>query len=298
MEIRPETAPHTLQEIIYVGDMLNPIENIIEQRLSRIVLDWDDQIHKDFIGSVSPWHTTPNLPPSINSEKDVEDWGTYANLAPVARLLDSIKHRRVRPRPLNTAQVLPVDAPNVTSSDGEDGVIPDSVIVDEKGDVMAVVEFKAEPVINRLQRGKCFGITSSTACSDIMRSTGDKTNVTLISNPDTQTKILVQVWTQMVIKKVNYAMLSSFNSTIYFYKEGQRLYMSRTYNSADNILLATLSWMMLAFGLADPKDMHLPEVNNTWYKDDPNISATIVWAEWEGSCGIVPAYVHLAPLST
>ncbi|KAJ3559749.1 hypothetical protein NM688_g150 [Phlebia brevispora] len=314
MEVSPDTVNDVLQEVVYAGTMLLPIENIIEQRLSKIWLDWTDEVHRDFVGSVSPWHTTSNLPPSINSEKDVEDWGTYATLAPAARLLDSIIHNAVRPRPSNTAQVLPVHKPNVTSSDGEDGVIPDSIVIDEKGDIMAVVEFKSESVFDLVGTGglpifdliagyhKINGVERRGRAMKFLwpkvtatKVKGDKTKFSVDEEPDIQTKLLIQVWTQMVIKKVDYAKLSSFNTSIFFYRKDQRLYMSQAYDSSDQLILATLSWMMLAFGLAKPEDMHLPEVDNTWYDNDDRLVKAIESARLENISGIVVATMPALP---
>ncbi|KZT27972.1 hypothetical protein NEOLEDRAFT_1129867 [Neolentinus lepideus HHB14362 ss-1] len=81
------------------------------------------------------------------------------------------------------------------------------------------------------------------------------------------TKVLVQVWGEMVDHDVKHAVLSSLQLTIFFYRTGKddgTLYYSRMYNYLfDRALLVTYTWMVQALGhLRVQPD--LPDVDPHW----------------------------------
>lgn len=94
----------------------------------------------------------------------------------------------------------------------------------------------------------------------------------------------------MVAANVKYGMLSTYESVIFLYRKGNRLYMSRTYVNTDtDIQIATLSWLMLSVGLLKPEDafLYLPTVSSNWYMAYDGIAKAVKQVEGEGTPGIV-----------
>ncbi|KAJ3537306.1 hypothetical protein NM688_g6713 [Phlebia brevispora] len=206
----PTTASDVLEEVVYAEGMLDYIIPIAREQLSSMKLDWDSEDHVDLINAVSPWNIRRILPPCINSEKEAEDWGVYANISPVLLVLDCVIHDDILPAPLDTPQVIPVEAPNVTSSDAEDGVVPDFIITDDEGSVRGVVEFKSEPILrptdNSGARGNVFADLQDTHVLNGELSPGlpmkfvwprygeaeGREDTKTAQSSDTQTKLLIQ----------------------------------------------------------------------------------------------------------
>ena len=70
----------------------------------------------------------------------------------------------------------------------------------------------------------------------------------------------------MAAKNCDLGLLSSYQSTVFFHKRGQTLYMSRTYENTSNVLLATYCWMSLALGTMSTDNLDLPACDTTWWQ--------------------------------
>lgn len=75
----------------------------------------------------------------------------------------------------------------------------------------------------------------------------------------------------MVHCDVPFGMATSYHSTVFLYREGTQLYMSKMFNPhsegrvSNFLLINTLAWMALAIGYYDSKDkenLNLPKIEN------------------------------------
>ncbi|KAH9918150.1 uncharacterized protein B0H18DRAFT_1032226 [Fomitopsis serialis] len=122
--------------------------------------------------------------------------------------------------------------------------------------------------------------------------TPDESTAALIGDEkeaDPQTRILIQVWTQMVVEECHLAVLSSEDITIFFARgKGENqdtLYLSPPYTKDRCPLYAVYCWFAVAYGLADLK---LPDPVVKW-KEEELIAIT--------ASGITPStlYSRLSP---
>ncbi|GBE88102.1 hypothetical protein SCP_1203310 [Sparassis crispa] len=91
---------------------------------------------------------------------------------------------------------------------------------------------------------------------------------TAASTNDKATKILTQVWCQLVKHNVHYVILSSYQATIFFYRDPDfpgRLHFSPTYKvKSPQSLILSFAWMASALGLLSDANVGLIAVDDTF----------------------------------
>ncbi|KAJ3557043.1 hypothetical protein NM688_g1687 [Phlebia brevispora] len=271
-----------LESIVYAEDMLTPLLDQARDLLSRHKLDWRQKSREThaFVNAIHPYHTVVGMPPVIHSEKDQEDWFLGMLLRPA--LLARLEYKGPATIRWNGQHTTPdVCGPYVSSSAGKEGVIPDALIMDGV-EILGVAEVKTDRVLlltaqellffHALQRHHIVEEKDKDSGEPSMRPLPGRAIRFVWPTPkkpiqDQQSKILVQVWSQMVAKGCEYAILSSYTHTIFFYKLEKTLYMSNVFSTGSDVRLAMFCWVSLMFGDLDANDLDLPECETSWWKN-------------------------------
>ncbi|KAJ3543255.1 hypothetical protein NM688_g5879 [Phlebia brevispora] len=274
-----------LESVVYAEEMLTPLLEQTSYSLSRRRFDWEQKWQEThaFINAIHPFHTVVGMPPVIHSEKDQEDWFLGMLLRPA--LLARLEYKGLDIPRWNGQHTTPnACGPYVSSSAGTQGVIPDALIMDGV-DVLGVAEVKTDRVL--LLTTENIGLFHSLQRHHVVvekdKNSGEPVNHPLPGRAirfvwptrlnlieDKQSKILIQVWSQMVTKDCDYAILSSYTHTIFFYKLEKTLYMSRVFTADSMTRLAMFCWVSLMFGDLDADDLDLPECDTSWWRNLPD----------------------------
>ncbi|RDX41252.1 hypothetical protein OH76DRAFT_1412278 [Lentinus brumalis] len=83
---------------------------------------------------------------------------------------------------------------------------------------------------------------------------------TINDQANSETRVIIQVWGQMTYYKVNYAILSCYESSVFLMREGDTLYVSRKYSYEENPQLKALAHFLLAAGKVP--DTKLPNLDD------------------------------------
>ncbi|KAJ3556364.1 hypothetical protein NM688_g2068 [Phlebia brevispora] len=95
---------------------------------------------------------------------------------------------------------------------------------------------------------------------------------------DTQTRILVQmssIWTQMLEHDCDIGMLSTYIMSLFYHREGQTLFVSRSYWNSEDILIATVAWMAMVLRVPgfETSKLELPKPNTSFWHEYEEITA-------------------------
>ncbi|KDQ52204.1 hypothetical protein JAAARDRAFT_50345 [Jaapia argillacea MUCL 33604] len=277
-----------LQHVVYVDRLIDQLDPLARKLLSRPFdpAEMDDQV---CFSQIHPWFTSRHLPSTTRSEHDSEDWVFSVLVRPAMEALALLQ------RPSNNLQRVPLgDFPNVSSAGGS-CPIPDAIFVfGDRDDVRATIEIKTHKAL--LTDDGEFGrdlrsfqpLMNSWPNMPIGRATrfiwpSRRTWGSSLKPPPLpcDDKILIQVWSQMHSKAVDFAMLSSYRSTFFFHKQGTTLFISRPYTRMNAPVLATFTFLALACGRIPRSSLKLPEVDTQWYL--PHISSggqNLVGIDW------------------
>ncbi|KAG9226683.1 hypothetical protein CCMSSC00406_0006092 [Pleurotus cornucopiae] len=201
-----------------------------------------------------------HLPSRICGEHDTEDWVHSAILRPAIAVLQYLLNNNTSTRKF----------PNISSVGGP-APIPDGVmfkISTSRDNALITIEFKTHNVlgddwlqqIDQVINGSKTSVKGS-AIKFVWPGSAKK-----LGKP---TKVLVQLWGQMLSWKVEYMILSSYRHTYFFFKPKDRsntLYITNDFRPGDvDLLPATVSFMALALGLYSIQDLDLPPADtNHW----------------------------------
>ncbi|KAH8111273.1 hypothetical protein DFH11DRAFT_1546671 [Phellopilus nigrolimitatus] len=261
---------HRLHGIAYIPNLVEKdIMGHAQQIAKKKKLDTGDDSTKMWLAHVDPKYTTAHtfLPPVINSEQDSRDWFNTVLARPALSALHYCKDKNT----VSTGKDPLAITPYLASSSGEKGVIPDGILVKgewtvfkKKGKTMLTIEMKTPNALgntfDKLLR-KRYKSGKAVVVPFVWPKKEDST-------VDAVTRILTQVWAQLMANNADCAMLSTYDQTIHVYRNSKDrdniLYMSRAIALDKNSLRRTFAWMTLAFGDTElPKDraFSVPEVD-------------------------------------
>ncbi|EED80238.1 predicted protein [Postia placenta Mad-698-R] len=169
------------------------------------------------------------------------------------------------------------DFPYLSSSVGK--VLPDRVLISGhtsqdgllKPTIALTIEVKAPAAMKDDKRHKhIFSEIQDLPSGLVPRGTA--TEFIYPEDPDTtdgQTRILVQVWTQMINKDSRLGILSSVEDTFFLARDKDTLYLSQSYELDKAPQLRVFAWFAVAVGLIEFDELRLPSPRTDWWKADP-----------------------------
>lgn len=270
-----------LEHVVFAPEMFKDLTSGVQNELEATPIRSPEHDKLQTIMGLN--YRTEVLPHKISSEKDVELWIFYVVLMTVWDIL-----RLIVKLPTGVQEYW------FSSSTGDGGTRPDfSLMRDPNNKFVLTVEVKASKVI-ATRDGTIFSnyqvLPAKLNDSGIPAM---KFNWPTKKNDEKSTKIFVQVitpvlhqdtkssdsratepatkiWNQMHIKDVLYAMLSTYEHTIFFYRDpalSKTLFFSSTYESNEPILIPAISEFMMA-ALYNTKLNH-SKIDFEWYLDLP-----------------------------
>ncbi|KDQ19089.1 hypothetical protein BOTBODRAFT_483702 [Botryobasidium botryosum FD-172 SS1] len=207
-------------------------------------------------------------PPVVYSEQDTELWVKSVLLQPS---LNCLRARIYRSFAYNPEQICPF----IASSSHSTKTVPDFQLVKELPEESAVTgEVKVHTVVQFRHSQNEDGTSTQNLFADIQNtSVPSAGNAMRFVWPEPHavvsvtklTKLFVQVWTQMIKKNTNFAILSTYEGTMFFVRdEHDTLYFSQAYHSHQRPLLAITCFFMVAMGLIPFENLRLPAHDAAW----------------------------------
>lgn len=79
------------------------------------------------------------------------------------------------------------------------------------------------------------------------------------------------MFTQLSATGCDLGMLSSYFTSLFYFRDGQTLFITHEYASNEEILLATIAWMAMVLEIPgfEKAKMNLPDVDDSWW--GPNV---------------------------
>ncbi|RDB17135.1 hypothetical protein Hypma_001882 [Hypsizygus marmoreus] len=224
--------------------------------LDGLPLDPTSIPHQRWMCKVDYAETTMFLPQEVHSENDIVSWSFSSVVRPAlvvaAHLLDK-----------SLAPSFTATYPNLTSSNGPKH-IPDGIIWDEERLAVLTIELKTPAALEEaFSDTEILPAWINMPRGRAMRFTWPES----INMHDKDCRILVQIWQQMREYNVDCAILSSFEATYLFFKQGDdTLFMSKKYERIHSPLLVTFAHIALSLGLIEKQKFieKLPEVSKNW----------------------------------
>ncbi|KAH9922153.1 hypothetical protein B0H21DRAFT_766278 [Amylocystis lapponica] len=271
-----------LANVVYFPGMVKQLRDDASVMLQGLSIDWSEVKHRDIACQLLPYNTSRNLPTSIRTEKDVEDWTRTTLFRPALTAIKAVLRGQLNHDFRQTY-------PNLSSA-SHDAVIPDAVLFSEIGletKAVLVIENKTPLVLqtgslmndehifmsimdekSNVPPGLAMKFNWPASANDI-RATADRENV--------QMKVLIQVWTQLVHHDCNLGILATSELTIFFARDKDRnpdtLYISSSFSNTECPLLATFCWFAIASGKLDFNRLNLPSPITNWWSYNRLIEA-------------------------
>ncbi|KAJ7090936.1 hypothetical protein B0H15DRAFT_1021712 [Mycena belliarum] len=266
-----------LLSVVCVTKMMNSLmSHVREKHIDKFKLDPNRTDHRDWMVTTHPTVTSRSLPAVIQSESDTEDWVLDVIWRPALAGYWAAVNQSVAPQKCS---------PNLTScaGGGKGAVLPDVMVWDSKRELKATVEIKTHGAFishGHDSVGKSKGKSKAATFDHINHHWPEKPegygirfNWPELGDTSAGTtkadKMIVQVWLQMVDKKVNYAALTNYESVIFFVRQGQTLYMSGEYTRETNMSLAIFAFIAYVMdGIRDKTLLKLPAKIEWWEQNE------------------------------
>ncbi|KAI0948752.1 hypothetical protein AcV7_009409 [Taiwanofungus camphoratus] len=272
-----------LTKVVHLPRLVAQLFGEASRNLDKIRIHWGNPEEEHAIARIHPYLTSALLPRMIWSEKDIEDWCLSTLFRPALAAVSSVLKGHID-TDLDSSFPYLSSSPNGPT-------IPDGILVCYGNDVTTL---KVGITIENKTPSAWFDQTThQTMFADlqnypggVLEGRGMKFNWPEASNNnDAQTRIIVQVWFQIVKYKCRLGILSTHESTIFLARgEGRdkdALFISSSYGRDDCPMLAVFCWFALAVGILKLEDLNLPEVDTDWW------SAEVKNGLYDAKTGIV-----------
>ncbi|TDL16459.1 hypothetical protein BD410DRAFT_844355 [Rickenella mellea] len=227
-----------LQKIVVAKTLVQQLLPAADKLIDGLGIDPTNVDEHVWLTSVHPSYTSRDLPLVIRTEHDVEDWAIPVLIRSALAIIKAITRSKsasaTQPDSSSPFQhVTEGKYPNITSAGGKRS-IPDGIVLVKEDGAKVTVEIKSPPVMNSQNATSKYPPPFSQPLMSwpnmpigrAMKFIWPGSLVDL-NGLNKQTKIIMQVWSQMVAWKVKYAILTSYSTTIFFVKKGKdTLFMS------------------------------------------------------------------------
>ncbi|KAJ7646611.1 hypothetical protein FB45DRAFT_1051270 [Roridomyces roridus] len=268
-----------LQRVVPALFMMESLIDAVYKEFDNLHIDPGVEFQRDWLNSLHSYTTAPLMPKEIRSEKDTEDLVLGVLFRPLLAACYAAK--------MGTLERLD-GYPNITScgGGGKGALIPDAMLWSLHDTLATTIEVKTQGVFVASTDSGDRSHTFNDLLADFpemgtgysVRFIWPQVKQRLSTSAD---KIIVQVWTQMVVHKMKFAALTNYTSVIFFVREGDTLYMSAEYTQ-DRIFIAIFAFLAYVLGYFQQPTSKpdLPEVVNWWKKyinptvEEPGIDTT------------------------
>ncbi|TDL24736.1 hypothetical protein BD410DRAFT_837666 [Rickenella mellea] len=276
-EVRVNVA-FRLDKVVVYEPLVRQLLGAADELIDELVVDVGQVDHHTWLSSVHPAYTSRNLPLVLHNEHDVEAWVFSVLIRPAVAAIKAHMASKDTPAASKSTvafkHVTDGQFPNVGSAGGKES-IPDGILWDADKNPQSTYELKSPSIVGpQSLKSRKYRILSAPLLSwpsmPVGRAMkfnwpGKRANV---NSFDTETRVIMQIWCQMLEWNVEYAMLSSFSSTIFFVKRGDTLFLSREILREDRPLHFVFAFLALSLGCISRDKLILPEVNTTWWPKD------------------------------
>ncbi|KAA1473245.1 hypothetical protein DENSPDRAFT_266098 [Dentipellis sp. KUC8613] len=277
-----------LSKIVYVPHIFAPIEAAVASRLNSITIDLNNPLHREFATRVFPWHTAIGASRRIQSEVDTEDM--VMNV--LMRAAMAVAHTVLRESESNA--VVSISENRNSDSPEPDGIQANSDPLPDDHDSpfpflsSAHSRRRAKPDGILVLSGEhpdeitplCLEVKTHAICSD-RRNPLRHVQTPVPGHPhgaykfnmprspshseDHTCSILTQIWSQLVCWNANYGILSSMETTTFYARKSDTLYISRCYGRKEETLFYVVCWVLLAIGAIPSLQLNLPKADISWW---------------------------------
>ncbi|GBE89712.1 hypothetical protein BKA93DRAFT_833548 [Sparassis latifolia] len=261
------TVTDQLQKVVYLPRLVSQLLDRALETLQLALPLVDANGYSEPVARIHPYFTAGNLPQVICSEKDIEAWSQATLFRPALAALRAIETKSLSH---DFGKKFPY-----LSSAPSGNVIPDGMLVckpSEEGlpPPMSITIENKTPTAYKDTLGELQSIPKD---PNVRIPEGTAIRFVwpgpLTSNPEARTRIIVQVWTQMVVENCDLGILSTSTSTIFFARgrgtNNDTLYMSPTYRSDDCPIFAVFCWFAVAAGVFSFDSLDLPDPKTDWW---------------------------------
>ncbi|TFY62984.1 hypothetical protein EVG20_g6506 [Dentipellis fragilis] len=227
-----------LTRVVYLPEIFLPIEGMVAQRLRSISVDFNNPRHREFAMRVFPWHT------AIGAVKK----DTGEEFDPIPEEYDAAY-------------------PFVSSAHGRKRAKPDGILVlrgEHPNEVTPLcLEVKTHAIISGTQNPLQHVQTSISG----HRYGAHKFNMPRFphESDDHGCSILTQIWSQLIHWDAKYGILSSMDTTTFYARQGDTLYISEAYGPNDETLFYVVCWILLAIEAFPSLELDLPLPDTSWW---------------------------------
>ncbi|EPQ50078.1 hypothetical protein GLOTRDRAFT_134276 [Gloeophyllum trabeum ATCC 11539] len=254
----PTDAQRTMLErkqlrwVIYDEDLAERVAQKADAIAAKVEIDErDDTLRTSWRGRVYPPHTSTLLTRMVNSEEDAREWIHQVLVHPALACV------------------------RATRGNGIGGIVGEQLYIASSPAEEAKAIADGLFYTDRFSKKRFDKIQKNPYIADgALSNAGKRAARFLWPGPDAErihhdTKLLVQVWTEMLDNNVQHAVLTSYETTLFFYRpleDLNTLFMSKSYRieagmQNDPTLRAIYAWMLSALGSLD---VELPRVDADW----------------------------------
>ncbi|OBZ74447.1 hypothetical protein A0H81_05250 [Grifola frondosa] len=268
-----------LRKVVPLGRLVDQLDDTAEGLLDGLEFDWNNDLHHQVATLMLPASWSFLLPQVINSELDVGSWAGSTLFIPgilAGRMVENGNiglHRDSRHPFMASAPHISVVA---------DGVF--TCMNDELGEhISMTLEHKSPNVF--MHKGESIFEELFDVPNDAPDGLAVKFEWPGEHNKgDHLTRILAQVWTQLISNKCFLGILTSCSTTLFLARNKaypDALFISPPYIRSACPVYACFCWFALASGLIDMDELNLPPPITDWWSDVTKNTS-------EKSVGIVP----------
>ncbi|EMD36816.1 hypothetical protein CERSUDRAFT_73861 [Gelatoporia subvermispora B] len=264
-EIKIGDSNEGMEHIIHVPELVDQLWDASSNLLRSVTFDWDNPRDHQFLATIHPYYTAKGTANKYASEKDVEDW-CFATIFKPA-LLAAWEIRTRSHEEMNSEYF---------SSSPYGKVQPDSMLVIEPKDreeylLSMMIEYKTPAAWQNKFTNVIPGATGG-MLDDILHL-DKRTDVSYgptirfqwptvldSSKASSQTRVLSQMWTQLVFMTSNHGAIPTGQTCVFYARDPdtRTLYLSRQYEGTTGLFRAAFSWVALSLGLIPADSVHVP----------------------------------------
>lgn len=264
---RTQSSNKQLQWVVYDEDMADRVVGEALKIAEKVNIDeQDEKLRTKWRGRVYPEHTATLLPDVINSEQDAREWIHQVLVQPALGCLRATHHGDISG--IDLKELIVASSPAEKHKVIADGLFYTNRVADKR---VLCLEYKTS---NSLLPDQFLFRQADLHYSERRQGIRGKQALRFFwpgrkaSRLAHDTKILVQVWSEMMDNDVRHCILSSYQTTFFLYRPADMsntLFVSKNYQveagQRPGVMGLIYSWMLSSLGEIDIK---LPPVDSDW----------------------------------